>query len=284
MKGKIFVFVFLLSTFISILFANSISQKRVVTPQEIINIAESMKGGTYGWGVTDPTDKIFDCWSFVNWVYQTAFGYDQVHYLKYRNRADLIWIYFDNPTVLLPGDVLMNGGHHSVGFHGAIYVGNNMTMEARGRNYGIGSWNIKGYNKYAPYGQTGYRFCYYSLLARLWLYPHPNFAYVYLIPPSYIFSGESYNLKIHYYIPKSFSLVKYIIKIDVIDYIHPRHVLEIETSNNIAATGNRGIMNFTFKSKEAKFVFYRVELIDQNGKKVFEQETNVSPTQVWKVP
>ncbi len=171
--------------------------------REIVETALSMVGGSYGWGAYDPENRTFDCWNFVTWVFHHVLDRDGGVKHMLIGIDDPLWVFFKDPKDLRPGDVLMNGGGHTVGFHAGIYYGKGYTIEARGGKYGIGIFRIEGYNPHCPVGQTGYRFCYYSLLARLWLDPKPDFPYVYVkVPQSFFLSDEGVDLEVHAYSPK----------------------------------------------------------------------------------
>jgi len=168
--------------------------------KKVMETALTMVGGKYGWGSYDPVNRVFDCWNFAAWVYHTALDdVDRIDHMI-MGKSDLIWVYFENVDELRPGDLLYNGGGHTVGFHAGIYIGNGKTVEARGGSYGINIFSIKGDNRFAPFGPTGNRFCYYSLLVRLWLSNGHPFVYAYLEePPSYFFKEDGLDLLVHYY-------------------------------------------------------------------------------------
>ncbi|HBJ80319.1 NlpC/P60 family protein [Pseudothermotoga sp.] len=186
--------------------------------RKVINYAMTMVGGEYGWGSYDPENRVFDCWNFATWVYHTALDENERIDHMIIGRSDLLWVYFDKAEELLAGDLLFNGGGHTVGFHAGIYKGNYKTIEARGGKYGIGVFDIRGENRFAPYGQTGNRFCYFSLLVRLWLHENPSFPYVYVEePPNYFFRDDGVDLTIHYYALPFLS--GYTLQVEMLDYM-----------------------------------------------------------------
>lgn len=193
--------------------------------RKVIEAAMSMVGGRYGWGSYDPTNKVFDCWNFASWVYHTALDEEGRIDHMIMGKNDLLWVYFENAKELSPGDLLFNGGGHTVGFHAGIYKGNFKTIEARGGKYGIGVFDIRGENRFAPYGETGNRFCYYSLLVRLWLHKNPSFPYAYIEePPNYFFREDGVELTVHYYaLP---FLQGYVLKVEMLDYMTDKVVWE----------------------------------------------------------
>jgi len=195
---KVLVLLTMLSIFLMGLASTNVYLN--ASQRKVIETALTMVGGKYGWGSYDPVNRVFDCWNFVAWVYHTAL--DDVDRIEHMimGKNDLLWVYFENVDELRPGDLLYNGGGHTVGFHSGIYLGNRRTIEARGGNYGIGIFDITGNNEFAPYGPTGNRFCYYSLFVRFWFTNDHPFVYAYLEePPSYFFIEDGIDLKVHYY-------------------------------------------------------------------------------------
>ncbi|MCD6449354.1 MAG: C40 family peptidase, partial [Thermotogaceae bacterium] len=242
--------------------------------KEVINTALSMVGGTYSWGAYDPKNRTFDCWNFVTWVYHHVLDKDGGVKHMLIGIDDPLWVFFDNVKDLQPGDVLMNGGGHTVGFHAGIYYGKGFTIEARGGNYGIGVFRIEGGNPYCPYGETGLRFCFYSLLVRLWLNPKPDFSYVYFkLNQSFFFSDEGAILELHSYSPVP-AEVK--ISIDVIDYENGK-ILKTLSIEDYRVESTEKIENIKINLDGISgYVYFRVKMYDKKGRLLFEYDDYIN--------
>ena len=240
--------------------------------KEIIQTALSMVGGKYGWGAYDPENKTFDCWNFVTWVFHHVLDKDGGVKHMLIGIDDPLWVFFDDPKVLRPGDVLMNGGEHTVGFHAGIYYGKGYTIEARGGRYGIGVFRIEGRNGRCPFGETGYRFCYYSLLARLWLDPHPDFPYVYAkLHQSFYFSDEGVKVELHAYSPKKERVE---VVIEIVDYLSGK-VVTRKTLKNLELGGREKVEEVTVKvSDYTGYVYVRVRML-KGSEPLFEYDTYI---------
>ena len=106
-----------------------------------------------------------------------------------------------------------------------IYYGAGRTIEARGRGMGINIFSIEGHNPYAPFGQTGLRFCYFSLRARLWRDPTPPYPYVFIETPATFYLAEKgMNLVVHSYIPKGDNGA-HTVRISLVNALDPQEVL-----------------------------------------------------------
>ncbi len=93
----------------------------------VVASAEAMLGGTYIWGAESPTNKEFDGSGLTKWCYSlVGAGIDHYSETQYA-QADKVY----SIAEAVPGDILWKPGH--VG----IYIGNGMTVEAKGKNYGI---------------------------------------------------------------------------------------------------------------------------------------------------
>ena len=103
----------------------------------ILASAETMLGGTYIWGAESPESKAFDCSGLTKWCYSLA-GVGISHYSE-AQFAQAAKVYSIEEAV--PGDILWRPGH--VG----IYIGNGMTVEAKGKNYGIVYGDAKSFMK-----------------------------------------------------------------------------------------------------------------------------------------
>ena len=240
--------------------------------REIIETALSMVGGTYEWGAYDPKGRKFDCWNFVTWVFHHVLDKDGGVKHMLIGIDDPLWVFFDDPKDLRTGDVLMNGGEHTVGFHAGIYYGKGFTIEARGRSYGIGVFRIEGRNPRCPFGETGYRFCFYSLLSRLWLHPKPDFHYTYIkIPQSFFFSDEGASLEFHAYSPKG---GEYSFDFEVLDYQSKEVLKKITIKRNLVA-GKEHVETLNLNVEGIYgYVFFRVKMYEK-GKAVFEYDTYI---------
>jgi len=209
-------------------FADQVSVPPTSIQQKIITAAERMIGGRYEYGGYDPENRAFDCWGFVTWVYRTAFqelATEGVVIPPITFVNDMFWVYFDDINALEVGDILMNNGPHGGGFHAAIYYGEGKTIEARGGGRGINVFSIKGYNPYAPFGQTGLRFSHFSLRARLWRNPEPPYPYVYVeTPESFYFAEEGMDLVVHSYVPKGHKGA-YEVRISLLNALNREEVL-----------------------------------------------------------
>lgn len=255
-----------------------------VLQKKILNTAVTMLGGEYEWGGYDPENRRFDCWSYVSWVYATALdGSDKQAGRHFVGQYDDLYpVYFTDESILKPGDVLMNGGKHSTGFHGGLYVGEGKTYEARGCNYGIGQFWLEGHNRWDPFGESPYRFCYFSLRTRFWLYENDeiDFAYAYLeTPRSYYLARKDKFLKCHLFIPKSEGAEEreYLLKARVLDYINPGEVLYEETIPLKLAPGKEKLFEYRVpfdKFDEGKFVYFSISLIvSETMTKLFSYDT-----------
>ncbi|ACR80671.1 MULTISPECIES: C40 family peptidase [Kosmotoga] len=251
--------------------------------RDIINTALSMLGGTYGWGEMDPEKRTFDCWNFVTWVFHEVLDKKEggvKHMLI--GHPDPLWVYFDDINDLRTADVLMNGGGHTVGFHSGIYYGRGFTIEARGGQYGIGIFRLEGFNKHAPFGETGYRFCYYSLLARLWLNPHPSFPYVYMdSPDSFVYYEDGANLKIHY-LAFPFNAGSRI-KVSVVDYITHETLKEVYIDDIAIFSYKEQVIDVhvDLEGITSSYVYFKVTLLSPSGEPVFKYDTFILyPTEI----
>ncbi len=93
----------------------------------VVASAETMLGGTYIWGAESPTNKEFDCSGLTKWCYSLV-GAGIEHYSETQYaQADKVY----SIAEAVPGDILWKPGH--VG----IYIGNGMTVEAKGKDFGI---------------------------------------------------------------------------------------------------------------------------------------------------
>ena len=271
------ILIFALISVVVIIFSTSIENlpqvKMNALQKEVISAALSMVGGTYSWGAYDPKNKTFDCWNFVTWVYHHVLDKDGGVKHMLIGIDDPLWVFFDDVNELRPGDALMNGGDHTVGFHAGIYYGKGFTVEARGKRYGIGIFRIEGRNPRCPYGETGLRFCFYSLLVRLWLDPHPDFPYVYFkLNQSFFFSDDGAILEVHTYFPEEKKLR---IVVEVFDYatgklLKKKVIKDYEVSNEekvenikIDLTGVEG------------YVYFKVKMFD-NAKLLFKYDNYIN--------
>jgi len=228
---------------------------------KVLNTANKMVGGSYGWGAYDPENRVFDCWNFATWVYHTAL--DEPGSVEHMiiGRNDLIWVYFDDHRVLHKGDLLFNGGGHTVGFHAGIYVGNGKTVEARGGSYGINYFDIRGSNKYDPRGWNGYRFCFYSLLVRLWLNPTPTFYYVFFDEPeSFVVRGDEIKLNVRYFAFPFMTGTK--IRAEMVDYMTDIVLGSTELEIDIWELKEKSVtVGFDTSEIDNKFVYFRVQFL-----------------------
>lgn len=200
--------------------------------ERIIAVAERMIGGRYEHGGYDPEGRAFDCGNFVRWVYRTAFeelaaANMPVPPLTFVD--DMLWIYFEDTDVLEVGDILMNGGPGGGGFHAGIYHSEGRTIEARGGGMGINIFPIAGYNRHAPFGQTGLRFSHFSLRARLWRDPTPLHPYVYIETPATFYLAEKgMDLVVRGYVPEEENGA-YMVRISLMNALDPSEVLKALT-------------------------------------------------------
>ncbi len=240
--------------------------------REIIETALSMVGGEYEWGAYDPKNRRFDCWNFVTWVFHHVLDKDGGVKHMLIGIDDPLWVFFKDPKVLKPADVLMNGGEHTVGFHAGIYYGKGFTIEARGGRYGIGIFRIEGKNPRCPFGETGYRFCFYSLLARLWLDPKPDFPYVYVkYDGNFFFSDEGAEIELHAYSPKDASVD---IAIKIRDYQTGKVLKKFVLRRSLKAK-TEIVENVDLNLEGLSgFVYFEVDLVE-NGKVLFEYDTYI---------
>lgn len=93
----------------------------------VVASAEAMLGGTYIWGAESPSSKTFDCSGLTKWCYSlVGAGIDHYSETQYA-QADKVY----SIAEATPGDILWKPGH--VG----IFIGNGMTVEAKGKDFGI---------------------------------------------------------------------------------------------------------------------------------------------------
>lgn len=242
--------------------------------KKVIDTALTMVGGKYGWGSYDPQNKTFDCWNFATWVYHTALDEEGRIDHMIIGRSDLLWVYFERAEELLPGDLLFNGGGHTVGFHAGIYKGDYQTIEARGGKYGIGVFDIRGNNPYAPYGPTGNRFCYYSLLIRLWLHEEPSFPYAYIEePPNYFFREDGVELTVHY---RALPFMKgYKLVVEMLDYMTDEVVWQSEYElDTYSLKENVVTVKVPTADVQVNYVYFRVKM-GSEATSIFSYDTKI---------
>ncbi len=241
--------------------------------REIIDTALSMVGGKYSWGAYDPKNRTFDCWNFVTWVFHHVLDKDGGVKHMLIGIDDPLWVFFKDIKDLRPGDVLMNGGGHTVGFHSGIYYGEGYTIEARGGRYGIGVFRIEGLNPHCPFGQTGYRFCYYSLLARLWLDPKPDSPYVYLkLPQTFFLSDEGVILELHAYSPKR---QKVKVVLEVFEYLGGDLVKRVVLDDFEVGPEERKDVIHLNLGNFSGYVYFSVVMLNDEGKLLFHYDTYI---------
>lgn len=120
-----------------------------MTGQVIVTKAMTQKGKPYIFGyevdLNDPNPKAFDCSELTQWVcHQCGVKPEMpdgaIYQMRHcRNHGTLIGI---NKAIDTAGALLFRitpNGNHVV-----ISRGNGTTIEARGKDYGVGCWNIKG--------------------------------------------------------------------------------------------------------------------------------------------
>lgn len=239
------------------------------TPKQesVLKTAALMVGGTYGWGAYDPENRVFDCWNFATWVYHTALDEPGSVDHMIMGRRDLAWVYFEDHRVLHRGDLLFNGGGHTVGFHAGIYAGRGKTVEARGGSYGINYFDIRGSNRFDPKGGNGYRFCFYSLIVRLWLNPQPTFHYVYFDEPeNFVIKGEKITLLVRYL---AFPyLVGSKLKVEMLDYLNDEVLDSRQFDLDVWETRERNIqVSFETAGVRSRFVYFRARIV--SGSTIF---------------
>ena len=241
--------------------------------REIVETALSMVGGRYGWGAYDPQNRTFDCWNFVTWVYHHVLDKDGGVKHMLIGIDDPLWVFFKDLKDLRPADVLSNGGEHTVGFHAGIYYGGGYTIEARGGNYGIGVFRIEGRNPHCPLGETGYRFCYYSLLARLWLDHNPDFPYVYVkTHQSFFVSEDGIELELHAYSPESTTVT---LKIEAIDYLKGE-TISTWKAENVRLSPPEKVEKVVLRVENfSGYVYLKVDMIDSRGRIIFTYDTRI---------
>jgi cell wall-associated NlpC family hydrolase len=129
--------------------------------QTFLQNALAQAGDPYVWGASanpaDPNPKAFDCSELVRWAAQRA-GVDLpdgswLQYLQLKQQGATIPV---AQALQTPGALLFSfsheptpGGGRPSQAHVAISLGNGRTIEARGRSYGVGSFDAGNRFEYA---------------------------------------------------------------------------------------------------------------------------------------
>jgi cell wall-associated NlpC family hydrolase len=129
--------------------------------QTFLQNALAQAGDPYVWGAsaspTDPNPKAFDCSELVKWAAKRA-GVDLpdgswLQYLQLQQQGATIPV---QQALQTPGALLFSfsqeptpGGGRPAHAHVAISLGNGRTIEARGRSYGVGSFDAGNRFQYA---------------------------------------------------------------------------------------------------------------------------------------
>ena len=135
----------------------SISSKAAVA----VRTARAQIGDPYVWGATasptDPNPKAFDCSELTRWAAKRV-GVDLpdgswLQYLQLKQQGATIPV---SQALQTPGALLFSfsheptpGGGRPSHAHVAISLGNGRTIEARGRAYGVGSFDAGNRFQYA---------------------------------------------------------------------------------------------------------------------------------------
>ena len=104
--------------------------------QTLLEYAASFAGSPYVWGGDDPHTGA-DCSGFARYVY-SQFGIELPRVAEDQAMVGQRI----NVSDALPGDLVFMMDSSGYIYHVVIYAGNGMTIEAKGRNNGIGSWPL----------------------------------------------------------------------------------------------------------------------------------------------